>query len=157
MNNIPQEVSDDETIVRVIVSWHLKKGKLHRNAFDSPKDKDEVSVIRFNYKDADFCKTHGKTKVQNPALTPQKLYKGLAAMRAKSIREVGSDVVDSRKIFEGHADIKHGIVRMRDDPPEAALLKALNDRLDQLLEKVRYFEDPAPERYEWTVPPIVAP
>ena len=130
MSNIPHEIGDDETIVRVIVSWHLKKGKLHRNVFDSPRGKDEVSVIRLDYKDADFCKTHGKTKVENSALTPPKLYKGLAAIRARSIREVGSEVVDSRATFEGHADIKHGIVRMRDDPPEAAHLKALNDRLN---------------------------
>jgi len=84
---------------------------------------------------------------------------GLAAVRVRHVRGIGSRVVDSREIFEGHGDIHHFVMREGDDDPlpSSADLLALNDRLDVLLKSVRYFQDPEPDKGNWRGPALTAP
>ena len=53
---LPEDVADDETIVRgILTPWHYKGGKLRRQAFQPPKGSSELSVMRL-LKGSDFCK-----------------------------------------------------------------------------------------------------
>lgn len=60
---IPLEIEPNECLVRIILhSFHYSesKKKVMPEAFlPSPVEKDEISVLRFNYSDANFCKRHG--------------------------------------------------------------------------------------------------
>ena len=79
-----------------------------------------------------------------------KTYQGLAILKAFHIRSVGSDVSDSRDLFLGHADMHHGIVLERNEPPESSQAMMLNERLRELAEKLAiYYPDPKPDTDQW--------
>jgi hypothetical protein len=151
MVDIPHFVADCERIVRGICSpYHVQSnGRLKPAAFDAPAESDEVSVIRHEYIDADTCKHHGKT-LSSPK--DNKFYKGLAVIRVKSVRLQDADVVDSRHVFHGHADIKHGHKKSKLDPPSPEIVKKLNERCKALAKLAVYFADPEPDSQHWTGP-----
>src|SRR5215469_16476770 len=80
----------------------------------SPSDTDEVSVMRVDWIGADACKRHSRA-LENP--NENKVYRGLAILSAKQIRDSGAGITDTREIFAGHADIRHGIVPRKGEPP----------------------------------------
>lgn len=153
MCELPFDVSDDETIVRAIKTpYHLnKKGTaLRRAAFRSPAGTDDLSVMRLDYLGADRC----KEKAVEIAVDS---YVGLAAIRASAIRAAGSGVFDSRSEFWGHAHISHGIIVPANEPLSAEENIQLDERLDQLVERSRYYPDPSPRTPTWNGPPLVPP
>jgi hypothetical protein len=109
-----------------------------------------------DYKDATFCKQFGKNRVQSLGANPPKEYQGLAAVRVLAVRDVGSDIVDSRHIFEGHADIKHGVIRKAGEPPDSAKVLALRERLKKLIGFTTYYPDPDPAADVWNGPAVRA-
>jgi hypothetical protein len=144
----PREIVDDEAIVRGICSpYHFKNeksGKLSRNAFWPPPTTDEVSVMRVDWIGANMCKRHAQA-LEN--IEQKKFYKGLAVLSAEQIRQSGASVVDSREVFEGHADIRHRIIAPAKgepfSPPEKQ--KELYDRCSALADLANYYPDPNPE------------
>ena len=85
---IPDEISDEEKIVRSIFSpINIKKDKLQKNAFRPPVDSDEISVNRLNYTSADFCKKLGKES-ENP--DARRSFFGLGLLYAKKIVDSGN-------------------------------------------------------------------
>src|SRR6516165_8032070 len=119
----PSEITDVEVIARGICSpYHVKSGKLKPDAYLPPYDTDEVSVMRASWIGADACKGHAKD-LENPS--ERKVYKGLAILSAQQIRQSGAGLIDSRTIFQGHADIRHGIVQRRGEPLPAEQLLTL--------------------------------
>jgi len=67
IKDIPKIISHIEKIVRVLLySKMVTKNEVNirSNAFRTPPDIDEVSVIRLDYCIPDFCKKQGK-KIQN--------------------------------------------------------------------------------------------
>lgn len=149
MTEIPLDIADTERLVRGICSpYHISSnGRLKPAAFDAPAEMDEVSVVRHEYVGADDCKRHGKT-LTNEA--EGKLYKGLAVICARSVRLHGAAVVDSRTIFMGHADIKHGHRKSRLEPPAPEVVALLNQRNKELAKAAHYFADPDPHGGDWT-------
>jgi hypothetical protein len=149
----PPEIADDEAIVRAICSPHhfKKNGRLDANAYWPPSDSDEISTMRADLIGADACKKHAKQLV-NPAQS--KVYKGLAVLSATQIRQSGAGLIDSRQIFKGHADIKHGIVLSKGNPPPAEKLKELRDRCKALADLANYLPDPDPAIRIWTGSPL---
>jgi len=115
MPDVPIEIANEEAIVRGICSpYHVSsKGKLKPEAYDPSPATDEVSVIRHAYVGSDFCKKKAKELEDREK---RKIYQGLAVLSARQIRSVGSEVVDSRQIFFGHADIKHGFDLIEGEP-----------------------------------------
>jgi hypothetical protein len=110
----PCEIADVEVIARGICSpYHVKRGKLKPDAYWPPYDSDEVSVMRASWIGADACKRHAKD-LENP--DEDKIYKGLAILSAQQIRKSGARLIDTRKVFQGHADIRHDIVPRRGEP-----------------------------------------
>ncbi len=135
---IPEFVENLEVIVRVIFyPQNVTKDRktLKANAFRSPPEIDEVSVIRLNYSNEDFCKQHGKN-IQNPE--NERAYFGLAKISCSDIRNAKADVVSSPlKNNLAHADIKIGYVCQRGEqlPSEYRL------KVDEMAKKAILYED----------------
>ena len=145
MRDIPIDIDDTEVIVRVVFEpYHVKKGKLKLQAFKSPSGKDEVSVIRHSYMGTAFC----KCKAQEIE-AKNKTYQGFAVLKALHIRSIGSDVIDSRDLFLGHADIHHGIIVEPNEPPESRQAMMLNERLRSLAQVAVFYSDPSPDAEQW--------
>lgn len=142
MDTLPLDVSDDERLARaVFYPLHLdKKGKLKKEALKAPTGRRDVSVNRLRALDADACKARSKA-IRNPGE-----FKGFAAFVAGSIRDFGSEVVDSREEYLGHADIVHPIALEKGvpAPPE------FNQRLREMALRARYFPDSDPESDCWS-------
>jgi hypothetical protein len=144
MCDIPIPVSDAETIVRALFESHVnkRKDKLRDSVFRPKPGTDSVSVMRHTYMKSHAC----KAKAKQIAADPTNPYVGLAAITVKAVRRLGSDVVDSREEFCGHADISHGIVVPADEPPDPVLTL----RIRALRENARLFIDPDPTIEEWS-------
>ena len=151
MDQPPRNVADGESIVRVILHpYHFdKKLRLKPQAFESPPGKDEVSVIRLDFADATFCKRWGKNRV---AVDGVKEYRGLAVVRADSIRKIESQVVATPlDDCPAHADIRHGYTRpQQDEPGTPKEIEKLRTRLKDLLKHVTYYPDPDVSADDWT-------
>jgi len=147
MCEIPREVKDPEKIVRVLLEDHLNDSgtAIKPRAFRSKID--EVSVIRADYRDANFCKEKAK---ELEATAPSK-YVGLAVLVVGSVRKVGSEVYDSREIYCGHAHISHNIpAAAPNEPPSASQLKELDERTKLLRDMAQFHKDPDPTTSSWT-------
>lgn len=148
--SIPHSIEDDEIAIRAILSpYHVKRGKLLRGAFEAPPGSDEVSVSRRWYVAPWLSKAYAKHRVQRPRASPPKVYKGLAFVSVEIVRRFGSAVIDSRSEYLGHADIKHGIVRVKGVALAPDLRKVLEERLERLAQAARYTEDREPSRIQW--------
>lgn len=149
----PLKIANAEAIVRGICYYHHVKsnGVLKPQAYRSPPDMDEVSVMRADWIGAHRCKQHAKDLED---LNANKIYKGLAVLSARQITTSGADLRDTRNVFDGHADIIHGIVIRKGDPPPAADLKVLHDREKSLAKLAEYYPDPDTGGESWTGPPL---
>lgn len=155
---VPNEISDNEIIVRGIVYPLFFKKKLTDNAFLPPKanGRNDVSVLRHDYTNTDFCKQHIKNNVK----IGSNEYCGLAFLLAKNIHEVnnannlilenGERVTVSIKAtplenLAMHSDIlySHGVVV---DEPNTLLRKLAKSIKDKAL----YINDPSPNDATWS-------
>jgi hypothetical protein len=154
MSTWPREIGDGEAIVRGICSpYHVNsKGRLKPDAYWPPNDTDEVSVMRADWIGADACKARAKD-LEDP--DEGKVYRGLAILSANQIRQSGAGIIDTRNVFEGHADIKHGIVPSKGDPLPPEKLKELRDRTKALANIANYFPDPDLASAGWSGPPLL--
>lgn len=146
-------------IVRAATTHHFRKGKqeLRENIFIDAAERDELSVVRHDFKTADFCKSIGKLLTM-PTAHPPIEYKGLAILRAGAIRACGSKIMDAREeTFEGHAHIQHGMMKRRDDPQDAPAVMALRDRAKALLHFTKYYPDTNPNNDTWDGPTLLPP
>jgi hypothetical protein len=155
MSAWPLEIADAEAIARGICTPHhvKKNGTLKPGAYWPPNDTDEVSVMRACWIGSNGCKRHSKT-LERPLETPPKIYRGLAILSAKQIREAGAQIIDTRHIFEGHADIKHGIVPSKGEPPPPEMLQALQTRAKTLATLALYYPDLDPQAPRWSGPTL---
>jgi hypothetical protein len=152
MTEIPVAVKCDEVIVRGICHpFHLNnKGKLKWNAFRPPPERRDVSVIRKCYMGVEFCKRKAQ-ELTDPL--KNKSYCGLAFLRAEAAREVDADVVDSRDLYLGHADIIHACsAPARGEPPPPEKLEVLREACKHLVNSARFVIDSNPESTEWNLP-----
>jgi hypothetical protein len=152
MSAWPLEIQDAEVIARGICSpYHVKNGKLTPTAYRSPPDKDEVSTMRADWIGSDACKRRAK-KLENEV--EGKIYRGLAVLSAGQIRQSAATIVDSREVFEGHADIKLGIIARRGEPLPPEQLKLLRDREKALANLANYYPDPDAASPNWSGPQL---
>jgi hypothetical protein len=78
----------------------------------------------------------------------------MAALMVRQVRDTAADVVDSREVFEGHADIKHGFAVVEGEPPPAEVLYTMRQRTKRLRKVAAYFADPDPSSVRWMGPEI---
>jgi hypothetical protein len=155
---VPVHVSDDERIVRAIYSpYHVKKNQLKHQAYDPTPKTDEISVMRFEHMGTRSCKSKAKSLEDPPqhreSPAQQKVYRGFAVLRTSVVRDSTMEVVDSRRRYCGHADIKLLMPELRTlepgEPPSAELGKKLKDLKADLLRASSYVPDPNPQRAAW--------
>lgn len=138
MQQWPIDIDDSEEIVRGIFSpYHIKKnGTLKLQAFQPSYDTDEVSVMRLSWMGLDLCKQKAKEMERLTAKPPKTLIT-LACLVTGKVRKGGLEVLDSRKYFDGHADIKLGIIIPKREPLPPKQLMRLNERIKYLIANVR--------------------
>ena len=105
--------------------------------------------MRASWIGADACKRHAKA-LEN--LSEGKVYKGLAILSAQQIRQSGAGLIDTRNVFQGHADIRHGIIQRRGEPLPPEQLMTLRGRAKALASIANYFPDPDPTIESWSGP-----
>jgi hypothetical protein len=113
---LPVDITDDEKLARAVFHpFHInKKNKLKSAAFKAPSGRRDVSVNRLTALTANECKQKAK-EIENK---PQKIYQGFAIIEVGKVRELGSDVIDSREApnYFGHADIIHDVILEKNQP-----------------------------------------
>lgn len=154
---IPDEISDNEMIVRGIVHplfYSKSKNKLDDKAFLPPPNRNDVSVLRHEYTNTNYCKNHIKENVK----IKNSQYCGLAVIQAKYIKEVNianEILINGERLMvtikatpminlEMHSDIlySHNVV---DGEPNTLIRKLAR----AIREKAKYLHDPNPEEFEW--------
>jgi hypothetical protein len=145
MCDIPVAIANEETVVRALRECHIRKGKLRDNVFRASPGTDEVSVMRHTFLKSDFCKAKAREIASGDQRNP---YVGLAAITVGSVRNAGSDVIDSRNEYCGHAHISHGIAVPV--PAGEPLAPELIGRIRELNGKARLLLDREPNVEAWT-------
>ena len=145
---LPLDISDKERLARAVFYPHHvdKSGKIKKEVFKASTGKRDVSVNRLRALDAGACKARSRA-IRNPGR-----FKGFAVIVAEDIRACGSEIVDSRELYIGHADIIHPIALVKGvpAPPE------FNQRLKQMAQRTSYFPDPDPESDGWAGEELVS-
>lgn len=142
MTEIPVEIDDGETIVRVVKTpHHLNKGKLRPSAFRPPAGESCISVMRQIMTD-DFCKNKA-VELFGAA------YAGLAVILAGRIRSHGSSVVDARDEWLGHAHVDHGFKSPPNEPSDADEFQRMTERCKALANACIFHVDPSPAVSGW--------
>lgn len=174
-NHIPNTIAENEVIVRNI--FHplfiksRSKGGLKEQAFLPPhtsedvfnktgKIRNDVSVLRLEYTNADFCKNHALQ-------IPIKEYCGLAILKVKDCQEINSKLNDIQPYkcevistplvnLPMHADIIYSnltIVTYRlQDKTFPFQVRAIAKSLAQA---AKYYPDPNPLVSDWKGVPLV--
>jgi hypothetical protein len=156
MCDIPIPVASEEAVVRAVWGQHLNGNSLKKDIFKA----EGTSVMRHTHMGTEACRTRAKAIV--PGNTSLR-YRGLAITRVEKFRSVGSDIIDSRHIYCGHAHVTHPpIVPQEAEPGEPLFddprqLLTLDERLKELKKSTRLFLDPNPANENWTGPLVEPP
>lgn len=142
---LPVDITNDEKLARTVFhQFHINKNnKLKSAAFKAPPGRKDVSVNRLIALTANECKKKAK-EIESKS---QKICQGFAVIEAGKIRELGSEVTDSRDApnYFGHADIIHDVILKKHQPAPPDF----NLRLTKMAGAARLFLDPTPEEEDW--------
>lgn len=144
---IPNSFGNNERIVRVLYfPKYIKKdgSGIKSNAFRTPAEVDEVSVIRLEYSSADFCKAHGK---KNENHKDERSYFGLSVLKVNEIKSCGADIKFTPDIPSNpaHSDITIGFIPVKG----VQLPSEFQFKVDELARKARLFKDPNILEEKW--------
>lgn len=130
---VPVEVNNSEAVVRGV--YHKmnfdRSNQLKSNVFRSPVNKDEISVVRLDYCNINFCRSHFK-QIEKPEGDYRKYY-GFFHLLVHEVRSVQSDVVSSQESFKEHADIIHNYIEVQNQEPPLEI----RIKIDKLLTLAR--------------------
>jgi hypothetical protein len=164
---IAEQIGDLEPIVRFVYSpFHVKKGKLKREAFQPPKQRKDVSVQRLQYSNETSCRNIGIG--QQRLEEPSKLWMGMAAFKAlvilaksrngEPIQLVASPMDNNgnylpieRGVFSddaglpAHADILYEYETVEGEP----LPTIVKQYAQYICEQSHFFADPNPTSTQW--------
>lgn len=151
--SLPISIDDAEIIVRAVIApAHVKKnGKLSPAAFRPRAGASSVSAMRQKMGD-DFCKVKA-LEIASKSSTGK--YEGLLTIKANSIRASGSNVIDSREQWLGHADIDHGFASApQNDPGKVGEFERMTERCRILRDNSNFHQDPDPSVSGWQGPKL---
>ena len=154
MTSFPLEIDDDEVIVRgICYPYHVSDGgKLKREAFEPPRGKNDVSVMRHDWIGTEVCRNRARSLAKN-----EKIYFGMAVLEASQIRSIDEvDIVDSRDQFEGHADIMFAgpTKDVSSEPLPASIQHPFKKKSKRLADSAKFFKDPNPDSDTWQGDPL---
>ena len=141
--NIP----NSECVIRAVKSsYHIKRGQLTWKAFQPPKGRSVISVIR-HAKGNHFCKNQAREIGETH-------YVGVASLLCGKLRDGGFLVCDQRiGSYEGHAEIDVGVrTPLEDEPSDPETNHRLRTQCQQLLSMACYLKDHEPESDKWNGP-----
>lgn len=146
----PQVIREDEKLVRLIFSpFHLNKAKtkLTPNAFRPPPGRDEVSLLRLHFTNADFCRQQGKKmEADDKEKGGMKEFAGFGLVLYAEILTAQADVKASPLPDNPfHADLFFGCVFQRGEPLPAEL----NEKMKRLSDIARFYADPEKDAGTW--------
>lgn len=141
-DSLPLHISDEERLARAIFypNFINNRGELKPAAFKAPGGRRDVSVNRLLALDGNACKASSRGIGMTGA------FAGFAVISAGAVRTCGSDVVDSRALYLGHADILHDQILPKGEPPPPEF----NARLRRMAAAAHYFPDPEPDAPGWS-------
>ena len=147
---LPPIIQQDEKLVRLVFSpFHLNKAKtrLTPNAFRPPPGRGEVSVIRLNFTDANFCRQAGKKiEADDKVKGGFKVFEGFGVVLFLEVLEAQAAVKASPLPDNPfHADLYFGFVLQKGEPLPAEL----NEKMKRLSEVARFYPDPHKEALDW--------
>jgi len=148
--DVGPDILDDESIYRAIFTpyhYDVKKKKLKRQAFIQKPHSKGVSSYRGAILEPNEVRDYAKQLGQDTAqVNPDKKYHGICVCSAGAVRKAGSNIVDSRALFYGHADIFHSIPDAEPGEPNSPEdTEKLQIAIDKILECTNYFIDTNPE------------
>lgn len=147
---LPQSFGYSEKIIRSVyspININKNKGTLNSNTFRTPPNKDEVSVNRLDYTNANFCKNISKANQS----VGQRDYFGFAVISKFQIELSNCGIVytpilkPKEKINIFHSDIKIGYIPERGKELPSEVSKKIND----LTKLARFYIDPNPNSNYW--------
>lgn len=99
---IPDNIDEDEVLGRIILhSYHysVSRGKLRPEAFmPSPSEKNEISTLRYNYTNIDFCKQRGLIIAERRSTKNTCTFIGIAFIKCNKIKSApNSEKKDSKE------------------------------------------------------------
>jgi len=150
--HIPKSLSGYEKIVRSVfspININMKSKKLKSNTLRSPAGKDEVSVTRLEFTNADFCKNFS-LQIQNPSIGRGNF--GPGVLNGFDIYSTGSNIIFTPILKPNipensfQADIKIGFIAVKGEPLPAEF----QYKVDQIIQKCRFYEDPNPREINLT-------
>lgn len=145
---VPVEILDEEKVVRGVyhqMNFDRRTGELRDNVLRSPANHDEISTIRLDYCNIEFCRDHFK-RHERPDGNHRK-YWGFFLLFVNEVRMVRSEVVSTQDQFEEHADIKHGYIELPHIEPPVEIRIKINKLLT--IAKTRLKQDSNP-LIEWS-------
>jgi hypothetical protein len=135
---------------------HVKKnGKLKWQTFQPERGKTDISVMRTGCLSATECKRKAKQME-----TPMKHYRGFAILHTGDVRKVDFDVIDSRRVFCGHADLLLRVppLELADGEPADPEISLIHKQAgDKLLKLAVQRMDSNPSADEWPVTDLWLP
>jgi len=150
---LPKKVFGEEVVARAIFcSIHISSNgkKLKPAAFQPTRETDEISIMRTSFLGCHLCKRKAR-ELERPK--DNKVYRGFAVMYVRGIRDAGCQVVDSRKEFLGHADIRTGVVTPPRGIPLEPEMREKSKRISESLVALsKYISDPSPLASKWRGP-----
>ena len=128
MQLVPRDIDDEEPCIRCVMHplmYSESKGKLKREAVLPPSNTTDVSLLRLNYTNIDFCIKHGN-KLGNDR-------SNFSALGKITL----SDVKEQNAIAGGHGSLCEGI--------KADIVYGPMNEGEYVLDRDVYVEDPSVE------------
>jgi len=164
---IPIEINDNELFVRAILHplfYSVRRGKLHLTVVLPPPGKKDVSVLRHDYTDDNFCKSHAKSlDIKQQEYCGLGLFKNSHVIQFSNQTEgVNVEVVatpldkhktlrEDRPILRTdrglpmHADLLYDLPPPKANEPNSPYILFAG----KLLKKLQYVSDPDPVNELW--------
>lgn len=164
---IAKRIEISETIVRFVFSpFHVKKGKLKREAFQPAKMRNDVSVQRLRYSSESTCRRIGMAQQRHSE--PVKIWMGMAGFKASLIitktqegepiqivaspmNNGGGYYSEETVVFAddpglpAHADILYEYESIEGEP----LPTIVKQYAQYVCEQSHFFADPDPTSTQW--------
>jgi hypothetical protein len=145
----PLDIPDAEFTARALFyNFHVKKnGKLKWQAFQPERGKTEISVMRAGCLSPTDCKRKAKQME-----TVRKQYRGFALLHTGDVRKSDFDVIDSRQVFCGHADLLLGVPPLETvdgEPPDPEISLTHQQAGEKLLKLTHQRMDSIPSTDAW--------
>jgi len=157
-HSIPLSIASQELLVRGIfhpLFYSRSGGNLKPQAFLPPPGKRDVSVLRLQYTDSNFCKKH----MSSLRMGTEQHYAGLAVVESSAIDNANTTVDKNASSDEWNVGVvaspltgldMHADILYNKPVEKGKIAVALQQIVRRIILKANVFLDPDGEAEEWT-------